>query len=104
MKIQYVRHENRQPYGVMVAVKNEATGTVHVGYSLLSEGDQFDKGLGVTIARQRALRARRNTVPAKIESQFRDFVDHLHGRKEYQGWRLPAPDDFEYVGPEKRRK
>lgn len=103
MKIQYIRNEQKHPIGVLVAVKNEATATVHVGFSVLNSGDRWDKGLGVTIARQRALNRRSNEVPEKIEVPFKNFVDHLHGRKEYNGYRLPASTDFCFVGPRHRQ-
>jgi len=102
MKIQYVRDENNHPFGVMVAVKNEKTATVHVGYSVCREGDRWDKQLGVLIARQRALRGRNNHVPEKIADRFLGFVDHLHGRREYEGWRLPSGEDFKVIGPHHR--
>jgi len=97
MKIQYIRDNNNKPFGVLVAVKDEGSATVRVGYSLVAHGDRFDKKLGRRIAEGRAMNARHNKVSVAVRDQFTDFVDHLADRKEYAGYRIPHPDAFVFV-------
>lgn len=95
-KIQHIR-ENGQLIGTLVAVKNEAKNVVNVGFSVVRAGDNPSKKVGVEIAVRRAIAKRNTKVPKKIEGAFRDFVTHLEGRREYDGFHVPMPDDFIYT-------
>jgi len=50
--IHYVRKNNGEPYGVLVALKGEEG--YHVGYSMCRKGDRFEKRMGLQIAIGRA--------------------------------------------------
>ncbi len=71
MKIQHIRRDKKL-VGTIVAVKNEAKGVVH-------------------------LNSLSTLVPKKIEPEFREFVNHISSRKEFDGFHTPLPDDFIYT-------
>jgi hypothetical protein len=50
--IQYLRHKNKIPYGVLVAVKAE--DGCRIGYSLCNKNDRFEKKMALKIAIGRA--------------------------------------------------
>jgi hypothetical protein len=95
MKIQHIRRDKKL-VGTIVAVKNEAKGVVHVGFSMPMKGENASKKKGVEIAMARALNSPYSLVPKKIEPEFREFVNHISSRKEFDGFHTPLPDDFIY--------
>jgi hypothetical protein len=95
MKIQHIRRDKKL-IGTIVAVKNEAKGVVHVGFSMPMKGENASKKKGVEFAMARALNSPYSLIPKKIESEFREFVNHISSRKEFDGFHTPLPDDFIY--------
>jgi hypothetical protein len=96
MKIQHIRRDKKL-VGTIVAVKNEAKGVVHVGFSMPMKGENASKKKGVEIAMARALNSPYSLIPKKIEPEFREFVNHISSRKEFDGFHTPLPDDFIYT-------
>lgn len=97
MKIQHIRR-NKKIIGTIVAVKDESKGIVNVGFSLVMNGDNPTKKIGVTIALDRALNGTSGlAVPKKIEPEFREFLNHISTRSEFQGFHTPLADDFSYT-------
>jgi hypothetical protein len=97
MKIQHIRR-NKKIIGTIVAVKNESKGIVNVGYSMVMKGDNPTKKIGVSIALDRALNGTNGlSVPKKIEPEFREFLNHISVRSEFQGFHTPLADDFSYT-------
>ena len=97
MKIQHIRR-NKKIIGTIVAVKDESKGIVNVGFSVVMNGDNPTKKIGVIIALDRALNGTSGlSVPKKIETEFREFLNHISGRSEFQGFHTPLADDFSYT-------
>jgi len=63
MLVQYIRKENRQPYGCLVALEKD-----RIGWSLCHPKDTFSKDLGRRIAIERA----------KKEPHYVSFNRHLN--------------------------
>jgi hypothetical protein len=96
MKIQHIRRDKKL-VGTIVAVKNEAKGVVQVGFSMPMKGENASKKKGVEFAMARALNSLSTLVPKKIEPEFREFVNHISSRKEFDGFHTPLADDFIYT-------
>lgn len=97
MKIQHIRR-NKKIIGTIVAVKDESKGIVNVGFSVVMNGDNPTKKIGVTIALDRALNGTSGlSVPKKIEPEFREFLNHISSRSEFHGFHTPLADDFTYT-------
>ena len=97
MKIQHIRR-NKKIIGTIVAVKDESKGVVNVGFSVVMNGDNPTKKIGVTIALHRALNGISGfKVPKKIEPEFREFLKHISVRSEFQGFHTPLAGDFSYT-------
>lgn len=52
--ITYSRDKNRNPIGVLVAIKTGDNGEFNIGYAQCRKGDRFSKKLGLNIAIGRA--------------------------------------------------
>ena len=68
--IQYFRGDGNHPIGIMVALFDEKTNTVKIGWSKCNKKDKFDKERGLKIAR---LRAESGTSELPIPSS-REFL------------------------------
>jgi hypothetical protein len=95
MKIQHIRRNN-QLIGTLVAVKDEGTHEVKIGFSVVLKGDNPCKKFGVKIALDRAAKRKSNIVPKKIEHEFKEFVSHCAEVREFAGFTVPSPEDFDY--------
>ena len=96
MKIQHI-HKKSKLIGTLVAVKNEASGTVTIGYSVVFPGDNASRKRGIEVAVGRALKHRSNKVPQKIEKEHREFVSHCATVNAFSGFKVPTPEEFEYT-------
>jgi len=86
---QYTRHENRVPFGALVAYKPEADiDTVYVGWSRCSSQDQFEKDKAMKIAKSRAHKAYerrtaimprdyRGVAPAWWQGEFKERMAYF---------------------------
>lgn len=52
--VSYVRDKNRNPRGMLIAIKKGKKGNFHIGYSMCRKEDTFDKNMGFKIALGRA--------------------------------------------------
>ena len=65
--IQYLRGDGNHPIGVMVAIYNDETKTVHIGWSKCNRKDQFSREHGLMIAKSRTLAGSILAIPASRE-------------------------------------
>lgn len=81
---EYIRDENNNPVGVVVALKNKEGNRVIYGYSLVNSSvDQFNKKLGVEIAANRAVKNWPNEfVPIPNMTRRRIKVTEAYDRLE----------------------
>lgn len=71
MLIEYVRNKNRHPIGVVVAV-----GKNKIGWSKCNKQDKWDRNLGIQIAKNRAEKGYRTSVPHEVKPK----IDHMKKR------------------------
>lgn len=74
--IKYLRDKNRNPYGVLVGVKND-DGKVTVKFSLCRKGDKFNKNLGLQIAFRRAEKHCRAPLPRAFRGEIIPFENRV---------------------------
>ena len=67
---QFIRREDGQPIGIMVATSRD-----NIGWSVLHRRDSFNKELGLRIARGRAVSGSEATPPRRVREQLRRFQD-----------------------------
>lgn len=96
MKIQHI-HKDNKLIGTLVAIKDEASGKVNIGYSVVFPGDTGNRKMGIQVAMGRALKPRTNLVPKRIEFEHSEFVSHCSQVKMFSGFQVPKPEDFKYV-------
>lgn len=75
--VKYIREENGQPRGVVVAL-----GRDKVGWSVCNPRDQFDKQLGRKIAVGRALEGSGTPIPrvGRKRDYVRETLNEMHER------------------------
>lgn len=98
MKIHHIRNNNKL-VATLVAIKDEESKTVKVGYSVVMDCDQKfgpTKKDGIVRATYRAMKSRHNKVPPRIKEEFCKFVELLSERREFVGFQLPKISDFEF--------
>lgn len=66
---QFIRREDGQPVGIMVANENG------IGWAVTHPRDRFNKELGLRIARGRAVSGSEATPPRRVREQLRRFQD-----------------------------
>lgn len=93
--IQYLRGDGNHPIGVLVALYNEDTQEVRIGWSKCNKKDQFDKSKGLKIARARAEHGSEVHIPSS-----REFTKVMPVRIEgvavdaFSKVILPLPDQY----------
>ena len=75
MLIEYIRTEDRQPIGCIVAIDKNS-----IGISLLNPKDEFDKNLAKKIAIGRAELGIFPNVPAKKEQLVERYIQRIADR------------------------
>jgi hypothetical protein len=70
--ITYYRDSNRNPLGVVIALRDD-NDVVQFGWASCNEGDTFDKEFGLDIARARAFKGKGRPVPTSISDVVRHY-------------------------------
>lgn len=79
--INYLRDKDRNPYGVVVALK-VGDGDIRVGYSLRNPKDRWDRALGIKIATARAMAEDDYALPqsSKRKLAVLDAIENMYAR------------------------
>lgn len=101
--IHYVRNEKKVPVAIFVA--DQVDDRVVIGFAVCNDKDSFSKELGKTIALGRAHKFAVHEmliVPARIASNFLDFLEQCIARKSFQGKAFPLwfgdPENVSFPG------
>lgn len=72
--IEYVRNEESQPIGVVIAEK-VSDESFNIGWSLCCKKDKFDKKMAFKIALGRLRRGSNVSLPYKVEPYYRRMIE-----------------------------